>query len=113
MRSLLPAYLPLFVIIVIILARRPATLLRRRGAISPDTAQSLDDLSANNRRRLDKLVAQGVVREATPGRYYHDLEGERARMRRKLPWLIALIVVLAIVAIALGWWASDHVPPAA
>lgn len=111
MRSIFPAYLPILVIIVVVMARRPATLLRRRGAISADTAQPLGDLSANDRRRLDRLIAQGVVREAGPGLYYHDLAGERARMRRRMPWMIALIVVLAIVAIALGWYESHHVRP--
>jgi hypothetical protein len=108
MRSLFPAYLPLLVVIIIVLARRPATLLRRRGAISPETAQPLDDLSANDRRRLDRLVSQGIVREAAPGRYYHDLAGERARRQEKMPWLIALVIVLAIIAIALGWWGSKQ-----
>ena len=104
MRSIFPAFFSLLVIFIVVLSRRPATLLRKRGAISPDTAQPLDDLNPGDRRRLDLLLRQGVVREATPGRYYHDLEGERARVRRKMPWMIALIIVLLIVAIALGWW---------
>ena len=66
MRSTFPLFIPLFVIILVVLSRRPATLLRRRGAISPDTAQPLDDLSANDRRRLNLLISQGVVREAAP-----------------------------------------------
>ena len=108
MRSTFPLFIPLFVIILVVLSRRPATLLRRRGAISPDTAQPLDDLSPNDRRRLNLLISQGVVREAAPGRYYHDVEGERARMRRKLPWLLAMVVILAIIAIALGWWEAHR-----
>jgi hypothetical protein len=104
MRSIFPIFISLFVILLVVLSRRPATLLRRRGAISPDTAQPLDDLRSNDRRRLDLLVRQGVIREAGPGRYYHDLAGERARMRRKMPWMIALIIVLAIIAIAFGVW---------
>ena len=111
MRSLFPIYLPLFVIFFIVISRRPANILRRRGAISPDTAQPLDDLKASDRQRLDRLIAAGVVREATPGRYYHDVAGERARMRRKMPWLLGLIVILGIVAIALGWYAAHHVRP--
>jgi len=111
MRNFLPPFLPILLIIIIVASRRPATLLRRRGAISPETAQSLEDLSANDRRRLNHLLAQGVVREAGPGRYYHDVAGERERMRRKMPWLVGLIVVLAIIAFALGWYESHHVGP--
>lgn len=111
MRSFIPLYLPLFVIIIVVLSRRPANMLRRRGAISPETAQPLDDLKPSDRQRLERLIAAGVVREAAPGRYYHDLAGERARMRRKMPWLLGLVVILAIVAIALGWYDAHHVRP--
>jgi hypothetical protein len=111
MRSIFPMLLPVVLIIIIVLSRRPVTMLRRRGAISPETAQPLAELSANDRRRLDLLIAQGVVREAAPGRYYHDVEGERARVRRKMPWLVALIIVLAIIAVALGWYESHRVVP--
>jgi hypothetical protein len=111
MRSLFPVYLPLLVIIIIVAARRPANMLRRRGAISPETAQPLDDLSAGDRRRLDRLIASGVVREAAPGLYYHDVAAEQARMRAKMPWLIGLAVILLLVAIALGWYNAHHVGP--
>jgi len=111
MRSLLPTFLPLLAIFIIVISRRPANMLRRRGAISPETAQPLDDLKPGDRRRLDRLIATGVVREAAPGRYYHDLAGEQARMRRKMPWLLGLVVILAIVAIALGWYNAHHMRP--
>jgi type VI protein secretion system component VasF len=51
------------------------------------------------------------VREATPGRYYHDLAGERARVRRRVPWLFALVIVLAIIAVASGWYNMHQVRP--
>jgi hypothetical protein len=111
MRSLFPMYLPLLVIIIVVVSRRPANMLRRRGAISPETAQPLDDLKASDRQRLDRLIAAGVVREASPGRYYHDLAGEQARIRRKMPWMLGLIIILGIVAIALGWYNMHHVRP--
>ena len=111
MRSLLPVYLPLFVIFIVVVTRRPANMLRRRGAITAETAQPLDDLKERDRQRLDRLIAAGVVREAAPGRYYYDLAAERARVRRKMPWLVALMVILAIVAIALGWYNAHHVRP--
>lgn len=109
MRSMFPIFFSVLVLLMVVVSRRPVTFLRRRGAISPDTAQPLDDLKPSDRRRLDLLVRQGVVREAAPGRYYHDLAAERARMRRKMPLLIALVIVLAAIAIALGWWEAHRV----
>lgn len=111
MRSYFPTFIPVFVIIIVVLARRPANMLRRRGAVSPETAQPLDALSTGDRRRLDRLIASGVVREAAPGLYYHDVAAEQARMRAKMPWLIGLAVILVLVAIALGWYNAHHVGP--
>ena len=111
MRNYFPSFLPLFVVIIIILSRRPLDFLRRRGATSPDTAQPVDEMSAADRRRLDRLVAQGVVREASPGRFYYDREAERAKIRRRMPWLIGLAVVLLLVAVALMYWAPPRVRP--
>ena len=111
MRSYFPTFFPVLVIIIVVLTRRPANMLRRRGAISPETAQPLDDLKEGDRRRLDRLIASGVVREASPGLYYHDVAAEQARVRAKMPWLIGLAVLLAIIAIALGWYNADHVGP--
>jgi len=111
MHPYFPTLLPLFVIFIMVIARRPANMLRRRGAISPETAQPLADLKPADRQRLDRLIASGVVREAAPGLYYHDVAGERERMRRKTPWLLGLALLLAIVAIALGWYAAHQVRP--
>ena len=105
MRNLFPTFLALFVIFMVIISRRPIEMLRRRGATSPDTAQPLDDLSAADRRRLDRLIAQGLIREASPGRYYFDVAEQRARIAKRMPWLIALIVVLALVAVWLYYYA--------
>ncbi len=111
MISHFPSYLPLFVFVVIILARRPAHMLRKRGAITPETAQSLDDLRPRDRARLDRLIAQGVVREAAPGQYYYDISAERARMKQRAPWLVAVAVALGVLAVALSYFANHRVTP--
>lgn len=111
MISYFPSYLPFFVFVVIILARRPAHMLRKRGAITPETAQSLDDLRPRDRARLDRLIAQGVVREAAPGQYYYDISAERARMKQRAPWLVAVAVALGVLAVALSYFANHRVTP--
>lgn len=112
-RSLFPTFLPLFVIFIVIIARRPATRLRKRGAVSPETAQPLDDLRGGDEARLRRLVREGVVRETPDGRYYYDAAGQRALMRARLPWMIALLVTLFAVSIALGLWLGRRAPAAA
>ena len=111
MRNMLPIYISLIAIVIIVLSRRPADMLRRRGAVSPDTAQPLDDISPADRRRLERLMAQGLVREASPGRYYFDVAAERARLRSRMPWLLALIALLFAAAIVLHYYNTRSAPP--
>ncbi|HET9002694.1 MAG TPA: hypothetical protein VFN39_01715 [Gemmatimonadaceae bacterium] len=63
MRSFFPTLLPLLVIMIIIVSRRPANIPRRRGAISPETAQPLDDLKEGDRRRLHRLIGGAIMRD--------------------------------------------------
>ena len=111
MRSSFPALLPILVIFMIIVSRRPLHMLRRRGATTPETAQRLDDLKPGDRRRLDSLIARGIIRETVPGTYYYDVAAERAQVQKKIPWLIALAVVLALVAVALAYFGNHQVKP--
>ena len=111
MTSYFPTFFPLFVVVLLVVARRPINLLRKRGAVSPETAQPIDDLSASDRRRFEQWKAQGIIREAAPGRYYYDHAAERARARKRMPWLIGLIVVLLVVMLVLLYFARPHVRP--
>jgi hypothetical protein len=109
-RSLFPTFLPLFVIVIVMIARRPAIRLRKRGAVSPETAQPLDDLRGGDEMRLRRLVDQGVVRATPDGRYYYDAAGQRALLRARLPLLIGLLVTLFAISIALGLWLGRRAP---
>ena len=111
MRSSFPTLLPLFVIFVVILSRRPVHMLRRRGAISAETAQPLADLKGGDRRRLANLIRRGVVREVTPGQYYYDVAAERAQRQAMMPWLIGLVIVLGLVAVGLWYFNQSQVRP--
>jgi hypothetical protein len=101
-----PAFLPLFVIFIVIIAQRPATRLRRKGAVSPETALRRDEIGMTkaDERRFERLLRQGLIREGpTPGTYYYDAAGQRAKMRRTLPLLLGLVVVLGAVIVGLAW----------
>jgi hypothetical protein len=102
-----PGFLPLFVIFVVIIAQRPATRLRRKGAVSPETALPRDQIGMTkaDERRFARLLRQGLIREGpTPGTYYYDAAGQRAKMRRALPTVLGLVVALAAVIFGVAWW---------
>ena len=99
---------PIFVIFIIIIARRPAIRLRQKGAVSPETAIPQEELSVGDQRRFDRLLRQGIIREGAPGRYYYDADGQRAKMKQVLPLLIGLILLFALIAVGIGWWASGR-----
>ena len=84
-------------------------MLRRLGATSPDKAQRLDTLNPRDRKRLDRLMAKGVIRERAPGEYYYDLAAERAARNKLIPWLLAIAAALAVVALLLAFYNSRHV----
>jgi hypothetical protein len=109
-RSLFPAFLPLFVVFLVVVMRRPARLLKRRGAVSLETAQPMADLKPGDEARLHRLVNQGVVRETPDGRYYYDAAGQRALMRARMPLLVTLLVALFAGSILLGWWLGRRTP---
>ncbi|HEX8848389.1 MAG TPA: hypothetical protein VF761_02560 [Gemmatimonadaceae bacterium] len=112
MRNLLPTWIALLAVFIVIISRRPIDILRRRGAVSPETAQPLDDISAADRRRLERLMAQGLVREASPGRYYFDRATERARFRQRAPWLLGLVVLLLLLAVVMFYLGRGVTPTA-
>lgn len=81
--------------------------LHEAGALSPETAATLPELRWMEQRRLDRLLSLGVIREASPGRFYLDpdalAEYRGARQRRVL---VALGVVL--LALLLMFWLSGY-----
>lgn len=111
MTNYFPTFLPFFVVIMLVVMRRPINALRKRGAVSPETAQPVDDLSASDRRRFEQWKAQGIIREAAPGRFYYDAAAERARARKRMPWLLAIIVLLAVTMVVLFYLMPRHVQP--
>ena len=106
-----PSFLPLFVIFVMIIAQRPATRLRRKGAVSPETALPRDQIgmTKGDERRFERLLRQGLIREGpTPGTYYYDAAGQRAKMRRALPLVLVLVLALVAVLFGVAWWSAHR-----
>ncbi|HEU4561595.1 MAG TPA: hypothetical protein VFS20_27465 [Longimicrobium sp.] len=82
-------------------------VVRRLIVPSPaETAQPLDGLSLPRRRALQRLLRQGVVREAD-GRYWPDgaayAHWSAARLRRVL-WILLVVAVAMVVLTVLGFF---------
>jgi hypothetical protein len=108
------SFLPLFVILLVIIAQRPATRLRRKGAVSPETALPRDQIGMTkaDERRFERLLRQGLIREGpTPDTYYYDAAGQRAKMRRTLPVVLGLLVALLAVIAGVAWWIARRRAP--
>jgi hypothetical protein len=75
--------------------RRLIMRLLRAGAVSADTAAPLDGLRWIQARRLARLLAAGVVREAAPQRYYLEAPAlaDRLTARRRRALFLMLIVL--------------------
>ena len=76
--------------------RRLIERLLMADAVGAGTAQPLENLRWIEARRLRRLIALGVVREAAAGRYYLYAPALAQRMAsRRLRLLIALLAVVA------------------
>jgi hypothetical protein len=83
-------------------ARNVTRALLAAGADRPETAQRLEGLSFPRRRALQRLVRDGVVREAGDGRYWLDgaaFDRWRATRLQRVMWVL-LVVAAAMVALA-------------
>ncbi len=77
---------------------------RARGATSTTAARTLDAIGILDDRTFQHLRNRGIVREGAPGTFYLDevaLEARAQARRRLRPFLLALAVVLALVAVVL------------
>jgi hypothetical protein len=74
---------------------------RRAGATSPETAQSLSALGAEQGFIWERLVNGAVIRTATNGGFYLDEPSWEAMGRRRR--LLAVVVALVAVAVLLGF----------
>ena len=82
--------------------RRVLNTLRGANATAPDRARAIEGLDRMARKQLERLVADGVIRQASPGHYYLDepaLAVWEREQRRKALIAIVVILFLALVAV--------------
>ena len=77
--------------------------LRREHATSPERATELPDLRGFERRRLERLLTAGVVREAPNGYWldepiYESYRGDRRGMVLVLLGIVVVALVGALIA---------------
>ena len=73
--------------------------LREAGAVRRDRARPLTDLSANQRRQINRLVERGVVRRTPAGAFYLDRDAlSDFRGRQRSVAFSIFVVVIGLVA---------------
>jgi len=78
--------------------RRVVRRLEAEGAVGPDTARPLPNLSRIQRGRLARLIELGAVHEAAPGSYWLDRDryAVYADHQRRIAILLALGIIVAL-----------------
>ena len=66
-------------------------------AFSPDRAVEFKPRIDVQRRYLEQLMAEGVVHEAEPGRYWWDLPVYTEMRRQRAAWTLRILVLALVV----------------
>ncbi len=77
--------------------------LRKAGALQRKAAQPLPDLNRWERRRVDSLIARGVIRRATRATYYLDREAlsDLHAVYGKVVFSVAVVVAGVLAGVIL------------
>ena len=86
--------------------REVEQLFRDNDAFSPDRAIDFDPKMPIQRRYLERMIAEGVVHEVQPGRYWFDMPAYKEMQRQRLAWTarilaIGFFVFIVILAVQL------------
>ena len=68
-------------------------------AFSPERAVDVAPRMRVQQRYLDRLIAEGVVREASPGRYWLDLPAYREQRHDRFVWKFRILLLAAVVLV--------------
>jgi hypothetical protein len=66
-------------------------------AFSPDRAVEFDPRMPVQQRYLEQLIAEGVVHELEPGRYWFDLPVYKEMRRQRFVWSMRILALAAVV----------------
>ena len=69
------------------------------NAFSPDRAVDFDAQAPIQRNYLNSLIAQGIVHELEPGRYWFDLRAYKELRRQQFVWTMRILAVAAVILI--------------
>lgn len=70
-------------------------------AFSPDRAVEFDPQGHIQQRYLEQLIAEGVVHEVEPGRYWFDLPVHKETQRQRVAWTMKILAVAAVVSVVI------------
>ena len=68
-----------------------------KEAFSPERAVDFEPRMDVQRRYLEQLIAEGIVHEMEPGRYWFEMEAYREQQRQKLAWTMKILVLATVV----------------
>jgi hypothetical protein len=72
------------------------------GAVSPETARSLEQVGCRDSRMFQRMVRRDVICQAAPGKYYLDVQaaqGFRKARRERALNVLPIVLVIAVVLI--------------
>jgi hypothetical protein len=75
-----------------------------KDAFSPERAIEFEPRIPIQRRYLERLIAEGVIHEVSPGRYWFDLPAHKEQQRQRLVWglrILGLALVIFVVILAI------------
>ena len=72
-----------------------------KDAFSPERAIEFEPSMPIQRRYLEQLIADGVVHEVSPGRYWFDLPAHNERQRQRFVWGMRILAVAAVIFVLL------------
>ena len=79
------------------LRREVEQLFFDNDAFSPGRAIEFEPTASIQQRYLEQLIAQGIVHEVEPGRYWFDLPAYREQRRVQFVWSMRILALAAIV----------------
>ena len=77
--------------------REVENLFFDNDAFSPDRTVEFEPRMPIQRRYLEQLIAEGVVHEVEPGRYWFDLPAYKEMKHQQFVWAMRVLAAAAVV----------------